>query len=337
MQTPAMTASTDAKKFSRREKDRKAKIRTRADELTREAIISENLMELYARDPRAAMARYQVIQSDSYIRAAREVPVVTLTTEERQFTNRARHLRNNVRNWRSGGSDEFDRQLAVSADEIRAEIADGEALIDWFTKCIPSIAEFTGEEGKTSFTDDDVFRNGNVTVKKADAYASMLGGFNSFLSKWMDRVADYQDELDMYEDSPTGDVLAAVESLGLEQTFEDADDGCLWFKDPETEQLYYISLYHLSAHPDHGVCVRVSDQVTVRQDRSRRENWKDVWAADLTQTIISWGRLPFTPYHKVCEAYFGLYDGACRKWVTKSVNDGNTPPDFFPTHLTQAK
>ena len=171
---------------------------------------------------------------------------------------------------------------------------------------------------------------GAVISQRIDQhYFSIVNLFNGFITRWQNTINDYQDEIDLYNDNPLGDLISAVEGLGLEQTFEDSNDGYLWFTDPETHQIYFISVYNKVAAI--GGQVHVLDNFGYKRNIDNL-NWKSNWHVDLVHTAIIWYPGSIRPFHSVASDYFGAYD-SLRRWIAASIEKGNTPPEFYPSHL----
>ena len=342
VQTPAMTANKDLKKYRPgRVNYRRRKVNRRAKEIQDSMVIAENLIELAKTDRDAAYERFAEIRQIAKAQAKTELPPIRpkpkSKTDQKRFA-RARVMRGKAQLWDTEYAETFDAQIEQSAESTHERVADDREVINWLIGCIPTVAEFTGVDGKTEFDDNDVVEENGGTVKLKDKYASVVNGFRIFINKWQSVVDNYEEELELNDVDPMFDIVNAVEGLGLVQCYEESDDGYLWFK-PEgadgvpDSQLYFISLIdRVLAIGSKGLSVL--DSARVKDPRESRIDWAANWHVDLTHTAIGWQPGSFKALARICSDYFGAWD-RLRKWIAISVESGNAPPPQFPSELAE--
>ena len=342
IQTPAETANKDLRKYRPgRVNYRRRKVNRRAKEIQDQMVIAEGLIELAKTDRAAAYERFAEIRKEAKAQAKSELPPIRpkpkSKTDQKRFA-RARMMRGKNQLWDDEHAETLDNQLQASAEAVTEQIGDDKETINWLIGCIPTVAEFTGVEGKTAFDKTDVVEEHGGTVKLKDKYASVVNGFRHFVNKFQSVVENYEEEMELYEVDPLYDIVAIVESLGLEQVYPDSDDGYLWFKPegidtPEDTELYFVSLIdRVLAFGGKGFSIL--DSARVRDPRESRVDWRANWHVDLTHTAIGWQTGSFKPLARICSDYFGAWD-RLRKWIAVSVENGNAPPPQFPSELTE--
>ena len=206
-----------------------------------EMVIGEELIALFRIDPEGARARFQEIRVIARQRAAGEVPQVNISADQMKRYSRARSLRGKPAAWQNKYEEIFSDQIEASFTVVEERIASDTETVNWLISCVPSIAEYTGIDGKTEFDDDvDItvkeVDGGRQTSRHSDAYRSLLRTFDGFINKFQEVVDTYEDELALAETDPIGDLITTVESLGLVRCWENSEDGILWFNDPENDQ-----------------------------------------------------------------------------------------------------
>ena len=334
IQTPAYTARADllANSPRRAEYARYRAIRQRAQAIQNEMVIGEELIALFRIDPEGARARFQEIRVIARQRAAGEVPQVNISADQMKRYSRARSLRGKPAAWQNKYEEIFSDQIEASFTVVEERIASDTETVNWLISCVPSIAEYTGIDGKTEFDDDvDItvkeVDGGRQTSRHSDAYRSLLRTFDGFINKFQEVVDTYEDELALAETDPIGDLITVVESLGLVRCWENSEDGILWFNDSETDQKYYLSLCsHVSAYGYGGASIL--DTAQVRPERSQIRNWKDNWHVDLTQSVIYYRSGGFKSLKRITEDYFGAW-GILESWLRQSIEAGNIAPEHF--------
>lgn len=333
--TPAMTARKDLLKNSLKklQVDRYRKVEKRGREIALEMAQEEGLHEKW-RDPSQrddVMRRFQELVAIGNQQADQELPPAELPPEARMVYHRARMLKGRMNIWRATGKEKFEDELEESAEKAREAVVNLKELIAFLKEAKPSIADYTGEEGKTEFDDSDVQKTHYdsgviVMVKESEAYGSITRGFDSFIRRLTHSLNELEEELEEYEDDPVGDIIDAAQDLGLVQVYEDSDDGFLWFQDEDTEHLYYFVLVGQKFD------VRTMyDASTVRED-----NWKANWGNPLNLYLggnkaAVYGDDPA----RVCRDYFGVWNGI-RRFVKQSVDNGNRIPACLPTEYVES-
>ena len=335
MRTPATTARRDIRKILNARRSRKQAIQDQAQEIARQKAVDEDLGALYNTDPQQALDRYKVLVQESMEQATVANPPVAASTEDNMKLRRAKALRSNKKYWRGVGKEQFNQQLSESADTVRSEITKGQELIHWLRGCVPTVAEFTGVEGKTVISDDDVVTRANATFQIADLYNSLNNRFNIIIESWESIVEDYEDELDIYETEPLSDIVDACGDLGLEQVYEGSDDGCLWFQDPNnTDNVYFINIIPRMIAV--GGKLNILDSARVWSENRNHSQWSDKWDLDLTSFGIIWLNNYPRDFARICRNYGTMYD-SLRSWIARSIEAGNEPPSHFPASLTTTK
>jgi hypothetical protein len=345
IQTPAMTVLEDINRLTETRGERHKRlgnIRKAVRDILQDKLVEEDIYALYRVDPEGAIARYKEMRVEARSEAEARFPKPdnSLSVEDRKIIARARFLKGTARNWERTGEDKYFNKLAETADEVRTHIERDENVINWLRGCIPSIAEYTGEPGKTSFNDKDIVvekyaSGGTGSYKKSDSYRSLVGGFNSFIQKFENKVEGYKEQLAMYENDPIGEIVDGIEGLGLVRIYEDVNDGCLWFEDTETGQEYYYNLYR-QAPTKYMSGPHVMHEYIPRHTIFEKYSNDGNWHVDLAWYALSGSGRTFRTPESIAGDYFGSWD-SLRSWIAKSVKDGNEAPDHFPNRLTTAK
>lgn len=332
LQSPGVTAKEDFRRLRSKRASRYGKVKARIKELKNVQIEERynELIALFDEDREAGFSAIDAIEDEARRQAEAETPS-SLTEEEIKQYNRARRLRSYVKLWRGEYSDIVTERMEKSAEKAHKFVEQEEETLAWFLSCSPSIAEFTGEEGKTSFDKQDVitrvFDSGSVsTTKKEDVYNGIVRAFRSSGKRVDAHIDRIREEILAYEDDPVGDIAAAAETFGLVRVFEDSDDGCLWFQNPETEKYHYISLLDWHSYLDIFVYGRRKSHIY--------EKWAEREDLDLSHLIIELPKQGFYPLREHAHRYFGMWDGYIRPWLAKNVEKGNVPPSHFDIELT---
>ena len=335
MKTPAMTARRDARKILNVRRSRRREVEERTLEIRSARVAKDGLLDMYRTDPEGAIARLKVLTLESRKVAEQDIPERGKSpTQVKRFT-RARALRGAPRLWRSEGRARFESQMSRSANRVTEQIAMGQEAIAWLTSCIPTVADFTGIEGKIVVGKDEMETSSHgAIIRIIDTYDALVRDFNFFIDIWGDRIENYEEELDVYQEEPLSDIIAVVESLGLEQIWLDSDDGCLWFRMPgQDDPVYFLNIV-ARAYTVGGSC-DIMDTARVASRRRGHSEWEDRWDLDLSVLAIDWVYNPMTAFADDCRKDpYRVYQ-RIRSWVIRSVDSGNVPPSFFPADLVE--
>lgn len=328
IKTPATEAKKDLRRALGRLTARSKAIGKLADDLIRDEVNQMYDNRDLNESPADFRNRIRALQRAAWRTASAQVPPAHNAEQTIEYA-RAKNLRGLFGIWENYGRDQLDEQAAASVKAVQKSLEVHKEALAWLNGCVPSVAEYSGVEGKTEFTDKDVVRRGNVSSPMANQYNILMFSFNTFLSRWQATIEQYEDQLALHEADPWAEVITAGENLGLEHTFEGSDDGCIWFRDPESGQLYYTAIHWQVDRRTGGTGYSVLDTCEVRSERRMVPTWKQCPQVDLIHTALDWRGGSVSPIGREPAQRHGHWKDL-RSWIKKSIEAGNQPPESFP-------
>ena len=142
-----------------------------------------------------------------------------LSAQDRIWYYQLRYLQNHTANWRARGKAALVGMAEESLAETKRTLANWTEFHDWISAQADTIK---GKANRAS-------------------YALICAKVDASVARVQEVVDDYADD-DSVIETITDSIIAAALPLGLEphEAWEDADDGAVWFVNPETGHKHYF-------------------------------------------------------------------------------------------------
>ena len=150
-------------------------------------------------------------------------------------------------------------------------------------------------------------------------------------------VDDYQDDDDVME-TIVDSIVAAAQRVGLDpfEPWEDADDGAVWFINPDTGERHY---FLLGQHHDGWKFEIMSRPIVSHRVVNGDTRWEQFPAVDLSSQVIPWSNPRIHHPARWLDAYFGAYNASV-SWNAIARVGGSCPrpahEDRSPVRVTRA-
>lgn len=207
-----------------------------------------------------------------------------LSHQERVWYYQLRWLQNHTANWRKSRKSQLVSMAAESLEKTTKTLADWQEFHDWFT----------AQESQVSSNNRNFFQ---VLCDKIDNEVGLV-------REVVDDYADDESILETIVDS----VIAAGYNVGLEpyEPWEEADDGAVWFVNPETGFKHYFLLGR--HHSDWEFEVMSRPITSLKVERGWNQ-WEQFPGLDLSHSVLTWSNPKIHHPARWLDAYFGAYNG----------------------------
>ena len=208
-----------------------------------------------------------------------------LSPQDRVWYYSLRYLKNHTKLWRASRRDQLAEMAAESLDATKRTLAEWDEFHVWLTAQEAAI--------------------------KSDANRA---SFQLICSKVEEAVARVQEVIDDYADDDSAletivdSVIAAAMPLGLEpyEPWEDADDGAIWFVNPDTGLKHY---FLLGQHHEGWQFEIMSRPILSQRVEAGDDRWRQFPGLNLAGQVLVWSNPSLTHPARWLDAHFGVYNG----------------------------
>ena len=194
-------------------------------------------------------------------------------------------LRKHTKHWRNQRKADLIEMAESSLASTKETLGDWHDFHEWF---VAQGSQVKSKANKASF---------EILCRKVD-----------------DAVARVQDVVDDYADDETvletivDSVVGAAMVLGLEphDTWEGADDGAVWFVNPDTGFRHY---FLLGEHHDGWKFEIMSRPIPTQAVERGDDRWKQLPALNLSGQVLVWSNPAIHHPARWLDAYHGVYNG----------------------------
>ena len=220
-----------------------------------------------------------------------------LNLNDRVWYNTLRYARNHTKQWRSARKGMLLDMAGESLDAMKKVLADWAEFHDWLV----AQGESVSQANKRSF--DLLCNKVNDSVVR--------------VQEVVDDYADDESPLETIVES----IVAAALPLGLEPyaPWEEADDGAVWFVNPDTGHKHY---FLLGQHHEGWPFEIMSRPIQSHRVEQGWTQWEQVPALNLAGSVLVWSNPNVTHPARWLDAYFGMYNnlGIVERDLPESVD-----------------
>ena len=221
-----------------------------------------------------------------------------LSPQDRVWYYQLRYLQNHTRQWRDQRKDALEEMAGESLATTKRTLEDWKEFHTWL-----------------------VAQGESLSTKASRA------AFRPICTKVDLAVARVQEVIDDYADDETRletiveSIVAAALPLGLEpyDPWEEADDGAVWFVNPDTGHKHY---FLVGQHHEGWQFEVMSRPIPSHRVEQGDDRWRQYPGLNLAGAVLSWSNPNLTHPARWLDAYFGVYNslGIVERDVPDSVD-----------------
>ena len=208
----------------------------------------------------------------------------SLTPQDRAWYYQLRYLQNHTANWRRTRKAQLVEMATESLEAATRTLSEWNEFHAWINAQADQVSE-----------------------TNRPALQLICNRISDDTERLREVVDDYQDDDDVLE-TIVDSIVAAAQRVGLDpfEPWEDADDGAVWFINPDTGERHY---FLLGQHHEGWKFEIMSRPIVSHRVVDGDTRWEQFPAVDLSSQVIPWSNPRIHHPARWLDAYFGAYNG----------------------------